>query len=133
MKLLIKKKQIYLPIMSNKETNTDKPIDEVLKTPPQFTLSDNFADQVAAKAVKSFAWDQYLRDFLWYLGLIAGILVISAGVIYFWMESNWRRWLELLSSNSTAIIGAVFLLLFVLFADKVLLRYFLNGKTTSRK
>jgi hypothetical protein len=105
--------------------------DEVLKTPPQFTLSDNFAEQVAVKAGKRFAWEQYFREYLLYLGVIAGILIISAGMSYFWLESNWIRWLELLNSNSAAIIGAVFLLLFVLFADKVLLRYFLN--TSSRE
>ena len=71
MKRLLKlKKQIFLLIMYSEEKyfDTEKILDEVLKTEPNFKLSDNFADMLAEKVGRKFAWEMYFREFIIYLG-----------------------------------------------------------------
>ncbi len=105
--------------------DTNKLLDEVLTSEPGFALPDNFADLMAEKMGRRFAWMQYLKEFLIYLGVIVGIAVASAAMALFWFDADWRKWLDFLLTNMTLVAGVNFLLVFVLFADRVLLRYFL--------
>lgn len=102
----------------------DKLTDESLKTPPQFSLSNDFAGSVAFKAARRFMWEQYFGEFLVYFGVVFGILAITGGVAFFWLEASWAEWLNLITANVWLVGGISFTLLFILFADKVLLRYF---------
>ena len=106
--------------------NSDKLLDEVLKTEPNYTLPENFAGILAEKVGKRFAWEQYLKEFLIYLAVIAGIVAISAGMAFIWYEVDWQEWLNFLMTNITLVAGINFLVVFILFVDRVLLRYFLH-------
>ena len=105
--------------------DSDNLIEEVLRTEPEFTLPDNFADMLAEDVDRRFAWEQYLKEFLIYLAVIAGIVVVTAGMTYVWYNNNLSDWLEFLGSNAISIIGINLLVVFILFADRVLLRYFM--------
>lgn len=122
------KKQIFLPIMYNEKKyfDTDKLLDEALKAEPQFTLSDNFADVLAEKMGRKFAWNTYFREFLIYLGAIIGLLAVPVAIQIVLFGANWQEWLQTFVANIPLVIGVIFLLVFVLFADRVLLRYFMH-------
>lgn len=103
---------------------TDNWLDEALKTPPELLLPDDFADKVAAKAIGRFAWEQYIKEFLVYLLTIAGVALVSVAMAFIWLGADWQEWQNFFTNNLSWIIGLNFLGLFVLFADRVLLRYF---------
>ena len=104
----------------------DELLDEALKTDPQFVLSDNFADVLAEKMGRRFAWEQYLREFLIYLGAILGLLAVPVTIRLIFFGANWQEWLRLLTNNISLVGGILFLVIFILFADRVLLRYFMH-------
>lgn len=106
-------------------SDSDKLVDEVFKTEPAYFLSDNFAEVLAGKAGRYFAWKQYIKEFLIYLAVIFGIFAVSAGMAFFWFDANLQNWINFLISNVTLVVGANILAIFVLFADRVLLRYFM--------
>lgn len=100
-------------------------VDEVLKTDPGFSLPDNFAEMVAEKVSRKFAWQQYVMEFLIYLGAFVGIAIISAAIALIWYDTSWTEWLNFIIKNAVLVVGINFLAVFILFADRVLLRYFM--------
>lgn len=124
------KKQIFLQIMYNEEKymDTNKLLDEALKSDPQFTLSDNFADMLAEKMSRKFAWKQYFREFFIYLGSIIGLLAVPIIIQFVFFNANLNDWLQIVTGNYVLVIGVSVLLVFVLFTDRVLLRYFMHTR-----
>ncbi len=114
--------------MYNKEKyfDTDKLLDEVLKADPQFELSDKFADLLAEKMSRKFAWKQYFNEFLIYLAAIFGFVAVSVGIQFLFFGAEWKQWLQFVLQNITLILGVNILVVFILFADRVLLRYFMR-------
>ncbi len=102
-----------------------KIVDEALKSEPNFTLPDNFAEMVAEKVSRKLAWQQYVKEFLIYLGAFVGIAMVSAAIALIWYDTNWTEWLDFFVSNISFIVGINILVIFILFADRVLLRYFM--------
>jgi hypothetical protein len=106
--------------------DTEKLVDKALKTEPDFVLSDNFADVLAEKMGRKFAWEQYLREFLIYLGAIFGLLAVPVTIQFIFFDASWQEWLRLIVNNISLVGGIMFLVIFILFADRVLLRYFMH-------
>ena len=102
-----------------------KIVDDALKSEPNFSLSDNFAERVAEKVSRKLAWQQYVKEFLIYLGAFVGIAMVSAAIALIWYDTNWTEWLNFFISNAGLVVGINFLAVFILFADRVLLRYFM--------
>jgi len=100
-------------------------IDEVLKTNPGFSLSDNFADVLAEKINRKYEWQQYIKEFLIYLGVFAGMALATGAMAFIWFGADWKVWLDFIKSNVGLVIGINIISVFVLFADRVLLRYFM--------
>lgn len=113
--------------MSNdyKYNSADELIDEVLKTEPTFYLPNNFADKVAKSVERKFEWKLYLNEFLIYLAAFIGIIAISVAMVFIWFSANIFEWQTFLSNNISWIIGIAVVFVFILFADRVVLRYFL--------
>ncbi len=105
--------------------DAEKLVDDVLIAEPGFELSDNFADVVAQKVGRRFAWQQYFREFLIYLGVFVGAGVVWAILSFVFFGADWRVWLNFATSNMGLIAGINIIIVFVLFADRVLLRYFM--------
>jgi hypothetical protein len=122
------KKQIFLQIMYNKGKyfDTDKLLDEVLKTEPQFELSDKFADVLAEKMSRKFAWQQYFSEFLIYLAAIFGFVAVSVAIQFVWFGAEWKQLVEFITQNISLVLVINILVVFILFADRVLLRYFMR-------
>ena len=102
----------------------EKLLDEALITGPGYTLSDNFADSLALKVGRKFAWEQYFKEFLIYLGVILGISIVSVAMAFIWYDANWQEWFNFIISNLPLVTGINFILIFILFTDRVLLLYF---------
>lgn len=108
-----------------KHFSTDGLLDEVLKTDLPFSLSDNFAELIAKKVERRFVWEQYIKEFLIYLSVIAILALVWGVTTFIWKSADWKVWLDFLIANASLIIGINFLATFILFADRVLLRYFM--------
>lgn len=111
-------------LKDDKHSNMEELLDEALKTPPHIFLPDDFADKMAERMTRRFAWEQYIKEFLVYLGTVAGVAGISVAMAFFWLGADWQVWQNFLTKNLVWIVGINFLGLFVLFTDRVLLRYF---------
>jgi len=108
-----------------KYMDSDALVDQVLKQAPAYSLPADFATRVAVNVGRRFAWQQYIREFLIYLAAIIGIVVLSVGMALIWYDNDLNYWLDFLISNLDWIAGINLLFVFVLFTDRVLLRYFL--------
>ena len=104
----------------------DHILDEVLTTEPDFFLSDGFTDRLLEKIQKRQVWNQYLREFYIYLGALAGILAVLAGMLLIWFQDDLSDWMNFLSAQISLVIGIYFILIFILFIDRVLLPYFMD-------
>ncbi|MFV0591249.1 MAG: hypothetical protein ACK5M7_07685 [Draconibacterium sp.] len=107
-----------------KSFDSEQLLTEAFREEPDFVLSDNFAELVADKMGRRFAWNQYIREFFIYLAAILGILIVSAGTALIWYDTDWEKWWNLLLANISWVAIINVLLVFILFADRVLLRYF---------
>lgn len=115
----------------DKYFNIEKVLEETLKTEPGFSLPNNFAEVVAKKAGRKFIWEQYLKEFLIYLAAFFGIVAITVAMAYIWYGENLNQWGNFLLSNLDLVVGINILLVFILFADRVLLRYFFYKSSIS--
>jgi hypothetical protein len=62
--------------------------------------------------------------FLVYLGTIVGVLAVSVAMAFIWLGADWQEWQNFLVSNLAWVAGLNIMGLFILFTDRVLLRYF---------
>ena len=110
--------------MKNYKPNSEKLVDEALKADPGYELPMDFAGKMAVKFALNFEWKQYIREFLIYFLSGLGILGMLVAMFYFLMKEIWNKWIGFFTDHLTGIIGALILLTFILFMDKVLLQYF---------
>ena len=103
--------------------DNEKLLDEALKAEPQFILPDDFADVLAKKMGRRLALEQYLREFLLYLGIIFGLLTVPVVIKLVLFDASVLKWSEVVTANITLLLGIIFLLVFILFVDRVILRY----------
>ena len=109
----------------------DDLLDEVLKTELGFVLPENFADTLSEKVGKRFAWEQYIKEFLIYLAVIAGIVALSVASAFVLFDADWKEWLSFVSQNIIWLLAANLITVFILFADRVLLRYFMHNTSAN--
>jgi hypothetical protein len=111
-------------LKDNDYKETGQVIEDILKMDPGYVLSENFAEKLTQKIERRFAWNTYIKEFLIYFGAVTGIIATSVAMVFFLMSDIWIKWINIFLSNSEVIIGIAFIMSFILFADKVLLRYF---------
>jgi len=105
-----------------KTEELDQIIEKSLKTEPEFRLSANFAQKVVFKVVRRERWMTDLKEYLYLVGVLLSLLVLVSGFYYFVDKEFVLQALAFLAENTVPVILIVFLLNFILFADKVLLR-----------
>jgi len=76
------------------------------------------------KFAKYTVWKQNIREFLIFLAAGLGLLGVTVAMLFFLMAEIWQKWTEWIIHNQMGVIGIGVLLVFILFTDKVLLRYF---------
>jgi len=106
--------------MKNEEL--DQMIDKSFRTELDFQLPVDFAQKVTVQIVRREQWKTDLREYLYILGVSFSLLVIVLGFYYFVDKEFIIQTLAFLSGNMIPVISIVFILNFIFFADKVLLR-----------
>lgn len=105
----------------NKE-ELDQIIDKSFRTEPGFKLPADFAQKVAITVVRREQWKTDLREYLYLMGVLLSLLALVSGFFYFVDKEFVLKSFAFLSSNLVQVISIVFILNFIFFADKVLLR-----------
>jgi hypothetical protein len=123
---LNRKKLIFLLTMlkDDKHKDAGQLVDEVLKTEPGYLLPGDFAEKATAAFEKRLAWQLYFREFLIYVVAGIGILGSTVAMFILLMSETWVKLVKWVESNIPGMIGIAVILVFILFADRVLLRYF---------
>jgi hypothetical protein len=106
--------------MKNEEL--DQMIDKSFRTEFDFQLPVDFAQKVTSQVVRREQWKTDLREYLYILGVSLSLLVIVLGFYYFVDKEFILQTFAFLSGNMIPVISIVFILNFIFFADKVLLR-----------
>lgn len=105
--------------MRNEELNTI--IEKSFRTEPDLYLPVNFAQKVTFSVIRQEKWKNDLFDYLYLTGVIV-LLLAAAGGLYYYIDKEFiLKFLSFLSGNVLQVILVVFLLNFILFADRVLL------------
>jgi hypothetical protein len=100
----------------------DQIIEKSLKTEPEFRLSANFTQKVVFKVVRRERWLTDLKEYLYLLGVLLSLLVVVSCFYYFIDKEFVLKAFTFVSENIIQVVLTVFLLNFIIFADKVLLR-----------
>lgn len=106
--------------MSNNEL--DQIIEKSVSAEPDFQLPTDFASKVAFRVVRREQWKTDLMEYLSLTGILAFLLAIVSGT-YYWVNKEFvLRIFNTISENLIPVILIAFLINFILFADRVLLR-----------
>jgi len=106
--------------MSNNEL--DHKIENAFRIEPDFHLPVDFAQKVANSIVRREQWKIDLTEYLYLTGILAFLLAIVSGT-YYWVNKEFvLRVFNTISENLIPVILIIFLVNFILFADRVLLR-----------
>lgn len=110
--------------MRNKEL--DQIIEKSISTEPGFSLPDDFAQKLTLKVIQREQWKTDLREYLYVIVVLLGLIFAVSGFYYFVDEAFVLQAFNFLSENPIPVISIVFILNFIFFADKVLLRLLFN-------
>jgi len=105
----------------NKE-ELDQIIEKSFRTGFDFQLPVDFAQKVTSQVVLREQWKTDLREYLYILGVSLSLLAIVLGFYYFVDKEFILQAFAFISGNLIPVISLVFILNFIFFADKVLLR-----------
>jgi len=106
--------------MRNEEL--DNIIDKSFRTEPDFHLPVDFAQKVTFSVVRREQWKNDLYEYLYLTGVIVLLLSVMGGLYYYIDKEFIMKFFSFISGNVIQVIMVVFLLNFILFADRVLLR-----------
>ena len=106
--------------MKNEEL--DQIIEKSFGTEPGFQLPADFAQKVAFSVVRRQQWKTDLREYFYLLAVVISLLSVVSGFYYFVDRELIVHIFTWLSGNVIQVVFAVFILNFVFFADRVLLR-----------
>lgn len=106
--------------MNNEEL--DKIIEKSFRTEPGYKLSADFARKVTFSMVRREQWKSDLNEYFFLTAVIFLLVSVAAGLYYYIDNEFVIRALAFASGNIIQVISALFLLNFIFFADRVLLR-----------
>lgn len=110
----------------------DQIIDKSLKAEPQFKLSADFAQKVVMTVVRRRQWKADLREYLSISAVLLSLFALVLGFYYFVNKDIVLQAFRFVTENTIPVVLIAFLLNFIFFADRVLLRFLFNrwSKTT---
>jgi len=100
----------------------DQIIEKSFRTEFDFQLPVDFAQKVTSQVIRREQWKTDLREYLSLLGLLLWLLVVVSGFYYFVDQAFVLKAVAFISENIIPVISIVFILNFIWFADRVLLR-----------
>lgn len=107
--------------MNNQEL--DRIIEKGFSIDPGFSLSVDFAKRLTLKVIGREQWKNDLREYFLMSFVIIALLLFVAGFYYFVNKDFVLKAIDFLSKNLIPVISVLFILNFIFFADKVILRH----------
>ncbi len=106
-----------------KNDELDNILEKSLRVEPGFQLSPGFAQMVTASVMRTDQLRNDIREYIYLTSVIISLLSVAAGLYYYLDRALMTQFFTFISENVFPVILAVFLLNFILFADKVLLPF----------
>jgi len=106
--------------MRNEEL--DQMVEKSFRKEPDFYLPPNFAQKVTFSLVRREQWKTDLHEYLYLTGVLFSLLAVVSGFYYFVDKEFVLKTITFVSENILPVTLILFLLNFIFFADKVLLR-----------
>ena len=97
-------------------------LDQSFRSEPDFHLPADFARQVTQTVVRREQWKTDLFEYLYLSCVLVFLLAVVSGLYYFIDKQLVLNVLTYLSGNVIQVALILFILNFILFADRVLLR-----------
>ena len=105
-----------------KKEELDYMIEKSFKLEPDFHLPVDFARMVTHSIAKRQQWKADLGEYISLLAIFTGLLFVAVGLYYYLDKEFVLQVFSFVSINIIQVAFAVFILNFILLADKVLLR-----------
>ena len=106
--------------MNNEEL--DKIIEKSFRTKPEFHLPADFAQKVTLSVVRREQLKNDLYEYLYLTGVLLSLLSVAVGLYYYIDKELVVRVFSFMSGNLIQVVSAIFILNFIFFTDRVLLR-----------
>jgi hypothetical protein len=100
----------------------DQIIEKSFKAETRFQLPDNFAQKVTNQLMRKEQWKTDLKEYLFLTTVLFSLLLVVGGFYFFIDKELILKSFSFVTQNLISVILIVFLLNFILFADRVLLR-----------
>ena len=101
-------------------------LDRSINSEPDFRLPVDFAQKVTISVVRRERWKTDLLDYFYLTAILVGLIAAASGIYYLLDKELLIRALNFFESNWVPVAFLIFILNFVLFVDKVLLRLLFN-------
>jgi len=109
-----------------KNHELDELVDKSLKIEPGYLLSDGFAQRISLRIARRLTWKSDLLEYLSILAVVVALIGVACGTYFFTNKDGFMTFVELVKRNLIPFILVAFILNFVFFADRVLLRLLFN-------
>jgi hypothetical protein len=100
----------------------DQIIEKSFSAQPDFHLPSDFAQKITSLVVRRNQWINDLYEYLYLISVIIALLSVVGGLYYYTDKELVLKFLAFVSENIIQVAFTVFLLNFILFTDRVLLR-----------
>ncbi|GET29690.1 hypothetical protein [Prolixibacter sp. SD074] len=106
----------------------DQLIHEVLEEGPEFSLSTDFAGRVSRKVGDRMLRKRLLSEYAWKVGVIVVPLLILTGIFFYFDPKTIHQMFSNAANEYLPYILLIVLVGLIVFADQVILRFFLLRK-----
>ena len=110
--------------MRNEEL--DLIIEKSFRTEPDFHLPTDFDQKVTFSIVRHEQWKSDLADYISLTSILLGLFSVVGGLYYYLNKELIMQVFSFVTGNVSQVVFAVFILNFILFADRVLLPLLFN-------
>ena len=107
-------------------------IEKSFRTEPDFHLPADFAQKVTISVIRREQWKTDLREYLSITAILIFLLAVVSGTYYLIDKDLLMQFFSFISQNVLQVVLIVFLLNFILFADRVLLRLLFSRWKTNQ-
>ncbi len=109
-----------------KNDELDYIIDESFRTAPDFHLPADFAWRLTLSVTRREQWKTDLREYLYLTAVLISLLTVATVTYYLIDKDIVIRFFSFITQNAVSVVFIVFILNFILFADRVLLPLLFN-------
>jgi len=106
--------------MKNEEL--DYIMEESFRTAPDFRLPADFARKLTLTVTRREQWKTDVREYLYLTAVLISLLAVATVTYYLIDKDIVIRFFTFIAQNAVSVVFIVFILNFILFADRVLLR-----------